>query len=332
MAKKARPLPPIQINIIAKGTVLEGTLYVKEDMRVSGRIVGTVTARKRVVVAPEGAIDGGIVAAVVDIAGSVHGDLDVAGHLILRSGARVEGTLKTGQFIVEEGAIFNGTCRMGQVVTPSQADEAPALPVDVQAEQREAASKKQVRPMQIPSSARWVFAPPKQSPATPDQDEAPPVQVDAPLQAEEAEIPVPPSPIDGSPQDRLHEDLRPKDDGMPARAGAKLWPSQSPETAGRERPEEQPSSTRRRPMILGFFLMIILVVSGYFGFARDTGEDGEPPSPAAASGDTLTDAPVVSTEAPLTEAASLPLEDPAEDGTDPPDEPAADDAGQPEQE
>ncbi len=83
-------------------------------------------------------------------------------------------------------------------------------------------------------------------------------------------------------------------------------------------------------MILGFFLMIILVVSGYFGFARDTGEDGEPPSPAAASGDTLTDAPVVSTEAPavstevpLTEAAPLSLEDPAQ--TDPPDEPATDD-------
>ena len=142
MAKKAHPMPTTQINMGAKGTVLEGTLYVKEDMRVSGRIVGTVTARKRVVVAPEGAIDGGIVAAVVDIAGSVHGDLDVAGHLILRSGARVEGTLKTGPFIVEDGAIFNGTCRMGQVVTPSQADEAPALPVDVQAEQREAASKK----------------------------------------------------------------------------------------------------------------------------------------------------------------------------------------------
>ena len=49
MAKKARPLPPTQINMVAEGTVLEGTLYVKEDMRVSGRIVGTVRSQKRVV-------------------------------------------------------------------------------------------------------------------------------------------------------------------------------------------------------------------------------------------------------------------------------------------
>ncbi len=79
-------------------------------------------------------------------------------------------------------------------------------------------------------------------------------------------------------------------------------------------------------MILGFFLMIILIASGYYGFAWDTSEDGEPPSPAAASGDTLTDAPVVSAEVPLTETAPLSLEDLAEDGTDPPNEPAADDA------
>ena len=128
MAKKARPLPLVQINVVAEGTVLEGTLYVKEDVRVSGRIVGTVTAQKRVVVAPEGAIDGEVVAAVADVSGSVHGDLDVAEHLILRSGARVEGSLKTGQFTVEKGAVFNGTCRMGQGATPLQADTAPAPP------------------------------------------------------------------------------------------------------------------------------------------------------------------------------------------------------------
>ena len=67
MAKKARPVPPNQINVIVEGAVLEGTLYVKEDLRVSGRIVGTVKAKKRVVVAPEGVIDGEMVAAVADL-------------------------------------------------------------------------------------------------------------------------------------------------------------------------------------------------------------------------------------------------------------------------
>ncbi len=253
MAKKARPLPPVQINVVAEGTVLEGTLYVKEDVRVSGRIVGTVTAKKRVVVAPEGSIDGEVVAAVADVFGSVYGDLDVAEHLILRSGARVEGSLKTGQFTVEKGAVFNGTCRMGQGATPPQADKT----------------------------------------------EAP-----APPQAHEAEAPALPDGVDV----------------LPAKAA---W-TRPEEKASPE--QEQPSSKRGMPVMLGIFLVAVLTVGGYFGLIRGTGQDPskQPSGQALASSDTLADTPIAPVDAPITEAALLPSEDEAEDVSAPPDEPAAD--------
>ena len=114
MAKQVSTTVPSQVNIIAEGTVFEGTLQADSDVRVSGRIIGKLEVKGRAVVAPEGAVEGEVTASNANIAGAVHGDLIVAERLLLGSSARVEGTIKTGRLIVEEGATFNGECQMGQ--------------------------------------------------------------------------------------------------------------------------------------------------------------------------------------------------------------------------
>ena len=125
MAKQVSTATPSQVNIIAEGTVFEGTLQADSDVRVSGRIVGKLKVTGRAVVAPEGAVDGEVSATNATIAGTVEGDLVIAERLMLGSSARVEGTIKTGRLIVEEGAIFNGECQMGQ---PGQLRKKPATP------------------------------------------------------------------------------------------------------------------------------------------------------------------------------------------------------------
>ncbi len=124
MAKQAGGWPPHKVSIVTEGTVLEGTLHTEGDVQISGRIVGNVTAEARLVVASAGLIDGEVVAAAADVNGDVQGDLEVARHLILRSGAHVEGTVKAGQLVVEDGAVFNGTCRM----VPGEVPPAPPRP------------------------------------------------------------------------------------------------------------------------------------------------------------------------------------------------------------
>lgn len=114
MAKQGNTVAPSQVNIIAEGTVFEGTLQAESDVRVSGRIIGKLKVQGRAVVAPEGTIEGEVAATNATIAGTVKGDLMVEERLMLSSTARVEGTIKTGRLIVEEGAIFNGECQMGQ--------------------------------------------------------------------------------------------------------------------------------------------------------------------------------------------------------------------------
>ena len=114
MAKQVSATTQNQVNIIAEGTVFEGTLQADSDVRVSGRIIGKLEVQGRAVVAPEGTVEGEVTASNANIAGTVLGDLIVAERLLLGSSARVEGTIKTGRLIVEEGATFNGECQMGQ--------------------------------------------------------------------------------------------------------------------------------------------------------------------------------------------------------------------------
>ncbi len=115
------PSVPSQINLIAVGTTLEGTLTAKDDIRVSGTLNGTLKVEGKAIIAQEGHVDGEVFAADADVAGSLKGDITIKGRLVLKSSARIEGTIKTTRLIVEEGAVIDGTCRMGQL-DPKRAD------------------------------------------------------------------------------------------------------------------------------------------------------------------------------------------------------------------
>ncbi len=99
--------------MIAADAFFEGTLKASSDVRVSGKIDGTLEVKGRAVVADGGHVSGEIHADNVDVAGTVEGTLVVDELLVLRSSARVEGQLKADRLVIEEGAIFHGECAMG---------------------------------------------------------------------------------------------------------------------------------------------------------------------------------------------------------------------------
>lgn len=101
-----------QINMVGEGTLLEGTIQTKGDIRVSGRIVGKLTVAGKIIVAQEGEVEGELYAANIDIAGHVKGNLKVDERLLLRSTGLVEGDVVTARLVIEEGAVFHGTCKM----------------------------------------------------------------------------------------------------------------------------------------------------------------------------------------------------------------------------
>lgn len=112
MANQTSPVQD-QVNLVGEGTVFEGTLRAESEVRASGRIVGTLEVEGKTMIAEGGAVEGEIIATNADIAGEVEGEIHVEERLVLKSTARVDGTIETDRLIVEEGAEFTGECNMG---------------------------------------------------------------------------------------------------------------------------------------------------------------------------------------------------------------------------
>jgi len=109
-----------QVNLVGEGTVFEGTVRAESDVRASGRIVGTLEVDGKTMVAEEGEVEGEIIATNVEVAGQVQGEIHVDERLVLKSTARVDGTIETDRLVVEEGAEFTGECEMGTTLSDSE--------------------------------------------------------------------------------------------------------------------------------------------------------------------------------------------------------------------
>jgi cytoskeletal protein CcmA (bactofilin family) len=101
-----------QVNLVGEGTVFEGTVRAESDVRASGRIIGTLEVQGKTMIAEEGSVEGEIITTNAEIAGQVQGEIRVEERLVLKSSARVDGTIETDRLVVEEGAQFTGECEM----------------------------------------------------------------------------------------------------------------------------------------------------------------------------------------------------------------------------
>jgi cytoskeletal protein CcmA (bactofilin family) len=115
MARQANVPAPAQINMIGEGTVFEGTLRAKSDVRVSGRIIGKLIVEGKAILAQEGAVEGELTATSADVAGRIEGEIHVKERLLLKGSARIDGNVSTARLVIEEGAMFNGECKMGRL-------------------------------------------------------------------------------------------------------------------------------------------------------------------------------------------------------------------------
>ena len=118
MAKsRTAPSSPVtQVNIIGRGTTIEGTLQSQNDISISGKVQGNLDVEGKVIVTAEGEVEGQISAVSADIGGQVRGELSVRDRLVLKNTAVVEGDVRTAKLVIEEGARFIGQCDMSETV------------------------------------------------------------------------------------------------------------------------------------------------------------------------------------------------------------------------
>ncbi len=111
-----------QLNVIGRGTTLQGTLTSAGSLHVDGNIIGDIVASESVEIGMTGQVQGNILAKSIKISGGVDGKIESNDMLVFSSKAIVRGDIKAAKLIIEEGAQFNGNCAMvnGQTAKPKE--------------------------------------------------------------------------------------------------------------------------------------------------------------------------------------------------------------------
>lgn len=98
--------------VVSQGTTMEGNFDSPENIRLDGRVTGSVSCGKKLVLGSEGLVEGSIKASEAVVMGTVSGDVSVKGALHLLATAKIAGDVTAGTLKVDEGARYDGKCRI----------------------------------------------------------------------------------------------------------------------------------------------------------------------------------------------------------------------------
>ena len=104
------------VNLIGVGTSIEGEVTSSGDIRIDGRLSGSVNTKGKVVIGSTGMVEGNVNASNADVSGELKGSITVSELLALKSSAKLDGDIVTNKLAIEPGATFTGSCSMGAVI------------------------------------------------------------------------------------------------------------------------------------------------------------------------------------------------------------------------
>lgn len=99
-------------NRIAEGTQLNGDLVSDSDIRIDGTLIGNITLKGKLVIGPNGYVEGNIKCQNMDIEGKFLGKIEVNELLNIKAKSDIKGEVIVGKLGVEPGANFTGSCSM----------------------------------------------------------------------------------------------------------------------------------------------------------------------------------------------------------------------------
>ena len=99
-------------NIIGQGASLCGDIEAYGNIRIEGKVIGTIKTKSKIALGQSSYVEGNIYAQNAEIAGEVKGKIEIKELLILKPSSVVNGNIKANNLLIESGAIFNGGCKM----------------------------------------------------------------------------------------------------------------------------------------------------------------------------------------------------------------------------
>lgn len=109
-------------TIIGSGTTITGNIVSRGDIRIDGTLIGNLLAKAKILVGPEGVVEGNIEGLQADVFGKVTGTIKVKEILHLKGKSILMGDIYAGKLQIEPTVTFNGQCHMGANVVELNAE------------------------------------------------------------------------------------------------------------------------------------------------------------------------------------------------------------------
>ena len=110
-------------NMIKSGTEIKGDITCKGDIRIDGKLMGSLHTDGRLVVGESGRIEGNVTCKNADVSGTLKAKINVHELLSLKASCNLDGEISTNKLHIEPGANFTGSCQMGGVVKGIEENE-----------------------------------------------------------------------------------------------------------------------------------------------------------------------------------------------------------------
>lgn len=103
---------PRSNTVIAKDVLFSGKLSGEGVVQIEGTVEGEVNLKGYVIVTPTGTVKGPVEADVIRVAGQVEGNLTSHDHVQLERTGTIHGDVTTVSFVIENGGRLNGRTTM----------------------------------------------------------------------------------------------------------------------------------------------------------------------------------------------------------------------------
>jgi len=101
-----------RVSVFGPTLRFKGELKAQEDIKIEGRIEGSIIHQQRVIVGAKGEVVATVNAANIDVDGRVQGDMSAKKTIKVSQSAVVRGNIRAPSVSITEGANFNGGVTM----------------------------------------------------------------------------------------------------------------------------------------------------------------------------------------------------------------------------
>ncbi len=127
----AQQLATRSVSYIGPGLHFAGEIAVDEGLVIEGEVEGKITSSdKNLTVGKKGRVKGDIIGNVIEVRGTIDGEVFSHELVHLYSSAVVDGTISCKRLVVDEGAEFNGSVDMNWDGTASQEEPLKSVESD----------------------------------------------------------------------------------------------------------------------------------------------------------------------------------------------------------